>query len=167
MKPTVRKVLVSGCLGGAKIRFNATCVDMHDAIWRKWEQEGRLYHFCPEIAAGFGIPRPPAEIANGTAADVVEGRAKVIEDSGADVTGPFLRGAELAVEVATREGVVAAVLTDGSPSCGSTYQFSGNFDGQTKPGRGVVAELLFRAGVKVFPHTDLEAAHIYLRKLES
>ena len=167
MVPTVRKVLVSGCLGGAKIRFNATGVDMHDAIWQRWEQEGRLYHFCPEIAAGFGIPRPPAEIVNGTAANVLEGHAKVIEDSGADVTTQFLRGAELAVEVAAREGVIAAVLTDGSPSCGSTYQFSGNFDGKTQPGRGVVAELLVRAGVKVFPHTDLESADRFLRLPES
>ena len=79
----------------------------------------------------------------------------------------FGNGAELAVEMAKREGVVMAILTDGSPSCGSTYQYSGRFDGDTLPGRGVVAELLIRAGVTIFPHTELEAADAHLRSVEA
>ena len=167
MNTGIGKILVSGCLGGAKIRFDSSGVDMNHPIWERWLEEGRLFHFCPEIAAGFGIPRPAAEIRGGTAADVVAGRAQVFEDTGNDVTSLFLKGAEMAVEVAREQGVVAAVLTDGSPSCGSTFQFSGNFDGETIPGRGVVTELLVRAGIKVFPHTELEAADRYIRKLES
>jgi hypothetical protein len=57
----VRKIFVSGCLGGAKIRFNATGVNMDEAIWQKWQEEQRLFYFCPEIAAGFAIPRPAPE----------------------------------------------------------------------------------------------------------
>ena len=90
----------------------------------------------------------------------------MVECTGAEVTSLFLKGAELAVKAAVSEGVAAAILTDGSPSCGSTFQYSGDFDGRTKPGRGVVAEMLIRAGVKVFPHTDLEAADRYLSNLE-
>jgi uncharacterized protein YbbK (DUF523 family) len=162
----IRKILVSGCLGGAKIRFNATGVHIDDAIWQKWQQEQRLFHFCPELAAGFAIPRPPAEAVGGTAADVIAGQAKVVEDTGTDVTELFIKGAELAVEAAIREDVALAILTDGSPSCGSTYVYSGNFDNKTMPGRGVVTELLVRAGIKIFPHTDLEAADAYLKSLD-
>jgi uncharacterized protein YbbK (DUF523 family) len=167
MEPKRPKVLVSGCLGGARIRYNASGVDVHHEIWQKWEKEGRLHHFCPEIAAGLGIPRPPAEIANGTAADVLDGKAKVIEDNGTDATESYVRGARLAVKEALDQGIAVAVLTDGSPSCGSTFQYSGRFDGETKPGHGVLTELLLRAGIKVFPQTDLEAADEYLHGIES
>ena len=57
------RVLVSGCLNGRPIRYNATGVDVESEIWDRWEQEGRLVHFCPELAAGFSVPRPPAETA--------------------------------------------------------------------------------------------------------
>lgn len=163
----LRKVLVSGCLGGAKIRFDSSGVEIDHPIWRRWEEEGRIHHFCPEIAAGFPVPRPPAEIKDGTASDVVEGRARVFQDNGTDVTAMFLKGAKMAVETAVQQGVAVAVLTDGSPSCGTTFQYSGNFDGRTEPGRGVVAEMLVRAGIKVFPHTDLEAADNYIREMGS
>lgn len=166
MKQKRMKVLVSGCLGGAKIRYNASGVDVNHAIWRRWEKENRLHHFCPELAAGLPVPRPAAEIFEGTAADVLDGKAKVMEDTGADATESYVRGALLAVKEALDQGVAAAVLTDGSPSCGSTFQYSGYFDGETKPGNGVLAEALLRAGIKVFPHTDLEAADEYLRSIE-
>jgi len=161
------KVLVSGCLGGAKIRYNASGVEMNHEIWRRWEQEGRLYHFCPELAVGLAIPRPAAEIFEGTAADVLDGKAKVMDVTGADTTESYVRGAQLAVKEALDQGVATAVLTDGSPSCGSTFQYSGYFDGETKPGNGVLAESLLRAGIKVFPHTDLGAADEYLRSIEN
>ncbi len=167
MEKKRRKVFVSGCLGGARIRYDASGVEVHHEIWRKWEEEGRLHHFCPEIAAGLGIPRPAAEIFNGSAADVLDGKAKVIEVTGADTTRSFVRGAQLAVKEALDQGVAVAVLTDGSPSCGSTFQYSGQIDGKTRPGNGVLAELLLRAGISVFPQTDLEAAHEYLCSIEN
>lgn len=167
MKPKRLKVLVSGCLGGAKIRYNASGVEMDHEIWRRWEKDGRLHHFCPELAAGLAIPRPAAEIFEGTAADVLDGKAIMMEDTGTDTTDSYVKGAQLAVKEALDQGVVAAVLTDGSPSCGSTFQYSGYFDGETKLGNGVLTESLLRAGIKVFPHTELGAADEYLRTKEN
>ena len=160
------KVFVSGYLGGAKIRYNGSGVEINHEIWRRWEKEERLHHFCPELAAGLPVPRPAAEIFEGTAADVLDGKARVMEDTGADATEIYVRGAQMAVKEALALGVAAAVLTDGSPTCGSTFQYSGYFDGETKPGNGVLAESLLRAGIMVFPHTDLEAADEYLRSIE-
>lgn len=165
MNSKTNRILVSGCLGGAKIRHDASGVDMNHPIWQRWEREGRFFYFCPEIAAGFEAPRPAAEIVKGTAAEVIDDNAEVREDTGANVTEMFIKGAQLAVEAATREGVVMAVLTDGSPSCGSTYVYGGKFDGEIRPGRGVVVELLIRAGLRVFPHTDLKIADAYLMSL--
>ena len=161
------KIFVSGCLGGAEIRYNGTGIPMNNLIWQKWELEGRLFHFCPELAAGFNVPRPAAEIVGGHAIDIIEGTAKVIESTGNDATQLFIEGAELAVEAAKANGVVLAVMTDGSPSCGSTYIGAGNFDGSIVEGKGVVAQMLQNHGIEVFPHTQLEEADKFLYRLES
>lgn len=62
---TVLKLLVSGCLQGRALRYNATYVPVNSLIWDRWSAEGRLVRFCPEVAVGFPIPRPPAEIVGG------------------------------------------------------------------------------------------------------
>lgn len=159
------KVLVSGCLNGRPIRYNRTNVEVKSPIWDRWEAEGRLVPFCAEIAAGFAVPRPPAEIVGGDASAVLAGEARVNEDTGSDVTEMFVNGAELAVARAVAQGCVVAVLTDGSPSCGSTYQYDGTFQGGTRPGAGVVAQLLRDNGIAVFAESQLEQADNYLRSL--
>ena len=84
------------CLLGQKVRYNAT-----DAVsaWTQadlfghWQAEGRLVAFCPELAGGFPVPRPPAEIAGGAGAEVLAGAAEVIEQGGKPVTQFFVLGA--------------------------------------------------------------------------
>ena len=73
MGVAVHKVLVSGCLNGRPIRFNSTNVSVTSAIWDRWETEGRLASFCPELAAGFPVPRAPAESVGATASEVLLG----------------------------------------------------------------------------------------------
>ena len=162
----VARVLVSGCLNGPAIRFNATNVVVESPIWDRWAAEGRLVAFCAELAAGFSIPRPPAEIIGGDGTSVICGIGSVAEDNGTDVTEQFMRGAQLAVAHAVANGCVAAVLTDGSPSCGSTYIYDGSFDGGTKDGTGVVAQLLIENGISVFPESQLEQADRFVRHVE-
>ena len=162
----MHKILVSGCLNGRPIRFNSTNVQVESEIWERWESEGRLVAFCPELAAGFPVPRAPAEIVGATAAVVLQGRGRVEEDDGTDVTDLFVEGARLAAERATAEGCVMAVLTDGSPSCGTTYTYDGAFSGGTVAGMGVTAQLLADQGLRVFPEDQLDAADRYLRSLD-
>jgi uncharacterized protein YbbK (DUF523 family) len=159
------KILVSGCLNGRPIRFNSTNVSVESKIWDKWASEGRLVSFCPELAAGFPVPRPPAEIVGSTASVVLRGRGSVEEDNGTDVTAMFVEGARLAVERAAASGCVIAVLTDGSPSCGTTYVYDGTFTGDTATGMGVTAQLLHDQGIQVFPEDRIDEADRYLRSL--
>jgi uncharacterized protein YbbK (DUF523 family) len=163
----INKILVSGCMNGRPIRFNETGVDFESEIWDRWESERRLIHFCPELAAGFGVPRPPAEIVGGDADAVLRGEATVLEDNGRDVTDLFVRGAELALRAALTQGCVAAILTDGSPTCGSTYTYDGTFKGGTIPGVGVATHLLRENGIAVFSEDQIEAADQYLRTLST
>ena len=161
------RVFVSGCINGSPVRYNQTNVELRSPIWDRWKAEGRIVTMCPELASGFQVPRPPAEIVGGTARNVFEGRAVVREDNGRDVTGQFLEGARLAVERALATGCVAALLTDGSPSCGTTYQYDGSFDGGTIPGRGVVAELFVKRGIPVFPEAQIEQVDALLRAADA
>jgi uncharacterized protein YbbK (DUF523 family) len=160
------KVLVSGCLGGAPLRFNETGVPISSPIWQRWASEGRLVWFCPELAVGFPVPRPPAEIVGGSAVDVLDGRARVHEASGRDVTGLFRAAADRALDRALQARVGLAVLVDGSPTCGSSYVHDGSFTGVTVAGRGVAAEALRRRGIPVFHHHDLDRAATTLAELE-
>jgi len=161
------RILVSGCLGAAAIRFNETSVPVTSAIWSRWSAEGRLVHFCPEVAVGFPVPRPAAEIVGGTAAEVLDGAAQVREVSGHDVTELFRAAARRALDRAIQAGVALAVLVDGSPTCGSSYVYDGSFSGRTAPGRGVAAEELRRHGIPVFAESELDAAAALLARLEA
>jgi uncharacterized protein YbbK (DUF523 family) len=163
-RDSVRRILVSGCLNGPPIRYNRTNVEVVSPIWDRWTEEGRLVPFCAELAAGFPVPRPPAEIRGGDGTSVRSGTGTVVEDTGADVTEQFMEGAQLAVAHAVQNGCVAAVLTDGSPSCGSTYTYDGSFTGGTINRTGVVAQLLIDNGIRVFPETQLEQADQFIRR---
>ena len=156
---------MSGCLNGRPIRLNSTNVSVESEIWDHWESEGRLVAFCPELAAGFPAPRAPAEILGSTASAVLTGRGRVEEDNGTDVTDLFVSGARLAAQRALAEGCVMAVLTDGSPSCGTTYIYDGSFDGGTVAGMGVTAQLLEDQGLRVFSEDQIDEADCYFSSL--
>jgi uncharacterized protein YbbK (DUF523 family) len=163
----MEKILVSACMVGRKVRYDASDVETGDERLERWREEGRLVAFCPELAGGFPVPRPPAEIEGGRGGDaVLDGGARVLEDAGGDVTGYFRKGAEAALEAARAHGARMAVLKEGSPSCGSSRVYDGTFSGRSVPGRGVTAALLERAGVRVFSEEETAEAEAYLRRLE-
>ena len=161
----MERILISACLVGRPVRYNGTD-KRHDAaeIISRWQDEGRLLLHCPEVAVGFPTPRPPAEIiGEGDSYDgemVLNGSARVVEDSGADVSGLYIQAARDTVDFAKRHGCCHAVLTDGSPSCGSTFIYDGSFTGTRKSGMGTTTAALRNAGVRVWPETaipDLDA----------
>ncbi len=154
----VEKIFISSCLMGARVRYDAQSKTLEDQLLTTWRAEGRLVALCPEMAAGLPTPRPAAEIAPGaTAQAVLSGRAGIYNKDGQDMTYDFTQGADLALEVAQQNGCRFALLTDGSPSCGSTYVHAGNFDGQRVSGEGVVAARLRAAGIAIFAQDQLNA----------
>ena len=84
----------------------------------------------------------------GSGEDVLDGRARVIDEHGNDVMGIFLDGAEETVRIARRFSAKTAILKEKSPSCGCRLQ---KRDGETIPGEGVTAARLRRAGIEVDP----------------
>ena len=160
------KVLVSACLLGEKVRYNGASAEVSDAILRKWMDEGRIVPFCPEVAGGLGVPRPPAEIVGGNGEAVLAGTAPIVTDQSVDVTLHFLRGARSALAAAQREHVGIAILKDGSPSCGSEFVYDGTFSGAKVGGHGVTTALLEQHGIRVFSEKHVREAADCLTKIE-
>ena len=149
------KILVSACLLGQAVRYDGAAKPLRHPILERWQGEGRIVPICPEVTAGFAIPRPPAEIAAG--ADVLDGRAIVHEAGGGDVTALFVAGAEAALSSARAENCRFALLIDGSPSCGSGFVYDGSFTGRRHAGVGVTTALLRRNGIAVYAPAEIEA----------
>ncbi|MEL5953602.1 DUF523 domain-containing protein [Streptomyces sp. CLV115] len=142
-------ILVSACLRGVPCRFDGrhkASPEIDEAV------AGRdVVSFCPEVAGGLMTPRRPAELVGGDGHDVLDGTARVVEDTGRDVTAQFMDGAERALAAAQNGGCTEALLMPRSPSCGRGAVYDGLFAGRLVPGDGVTAALLERNGITVRP----------------
>ncbi|SEG94633.1 Uncharacterized conserved protein YbbK, DUF523 family [Thermomonospora echinospora] len=164
----MEKILVSGCLMGQRVRYDGRDKLRDDELLNRWRAEGRLVSCCPEVGGGLPVPRRPAEITGaGGGPAVLDGTARVLTDTGEDVTDAFLLGAHRALETARQANARLAVLKESSPSCGSTRIYDGAFTGHLSPGTGVTTALLERHGIRVFSETALSEAAAYLHRLET
>ncbi len=161
------RILVSACLIGQPVRYDGSAATVTSTILDRWIREGRLVSFCPEVAGGFPVPRPPAEIAGDGGSAVLRGEAKVFDESGRDVTTYFVTGAHEALRTASDQGVRLAILKDNSPSCGSSFIHGGDFTGTTRPGMGVTTALLENCGIRVFSEQQIQDADDYLAQIEA
>lgn len=153
---------------GHAVRYDGSAKPLIHPAMQRWQEEGRLVTLCPEMSAGLPVPRPPAEIEGGQNGEaVLAGVARVLENTGRDVTAAFLSGAENALRLARDHDCRFALLIDGSPSCGSGFIYDGTFSGARQPGNGVVAALLRREGIAVYPHTHIEALEACIDALEA
>lgn len=140
-------IVVSSCLAGLKVRYDGGhCLD--DKIGRL-VKEKKAITVCPEVLGGLPTPRVPAEIVGGDGEDVLDGKARVINESGEDVTEFFIKGAYAALEKVKQVNATLVILKENSPSCGSSMIYNGEFTGEKIAGNGVTAALLKRNGIKV------------------
>lgn len=139
--------IVSACLLGVNCNFegkNWLNPEVLDEF-----KKGGLFPVCPEVFGGLSVPRVPAEIQGGTGADVLSGKAKVVNMEGVDVTSQFLKGANEALRIAQAVGAKEALLTEKSPSCGCGKIFDGSFKDKFVTGDGVTAALFKNNCIKV------------------
>lgn len=141
------KIIVSSCLAGIPCRYDATA-KTDDEI-AALVASGRAIPVCPECMAGLTIPRTPAENVGGDGNAVLRHGAVVMTSDGMDVTVAFLRGAELALEVAKKHGAKKAILKAYSPSCGCGCIYDGSFSGKRCKGDGITAAVFKQNGISV------------------
>ena len=147
------RIIVSGCLAGLPCSYDGK--DRLSHVVREIVDSGRGITACPEQLGGRPTPREATELAAGDGNVVLEGKAKALTKSGADVTAEFIRGAERTLRLAKKKGCRKAILKARSPSCGSGKVYDGTFSGGLKDGDGVAAALLKREGIEVLTEEDI------------
>ena len=100
--------------------------------------------FCPNAKNfAFGTPRETPDIHGGDGHDVLDGRARVLSESGEDWTEGMIAAAHHMLEIARANEVRLAVLMDISAACGSQVIYRGaRSTAAHQIGQGVCAALL-------------------------
>ncbi|MDD3268880.1 MAG: DUF523 domain-containing protein [Syntrophomonadaceae bacterium] len=145
-------LLVSACLCGLNCKYNGG--NNLNPYFRELMEEKKLIPICPEVLAGLKIPRRPSEIWGGSGNDVLDAKARVINNEGIDLSQFFLKGAQETLATALECKADRVVLKSRSPSCGVGQIYDGSFNGILRPGDGVTAALLKKHGFKVVNDED-------------
>lgn len=142
---------ISACLGGVYCRYDGGTQEIPEL--QQLVNENRAIMVCPEVMGGLPVPRYPSEIQGGDGFDVWQGRARVINDHGEDVTEAYQQGSIKAYEALQAAGIKTLILKERSPSCGSQRIYDGSFSGGKKAGVGVATAYFMDHGMTVY-HED-------------
>lgn len=135
---------MSACLLGEPCRYDGAAAPCAAAI--AFASEYAVIPLCPEQLGGLSTPRTPSERQK-------DGR--VLNKLGEDVTAAYRVGAQAAVRIAQDHGCTMAILKSKSPSCGSRQIYDGTFSGVLVCGKGVAAEALEAAGIRILDETEI------------
>lgn len=152
-KKSVPLKMVSACLAGVQCRYDGQSKMV--PMLKDMVQRGDAIALCPERLAGLATPRRPAEIVGGDGYAVLDGKARVYDDLGADLTGAFIMAAYKTLHILQAAGISEVVLKESSPSCGYQEIFDGTFSGTRKRGVGVTTALLQRSGIRIYSDQTL------------
>ena len=146
--------LISACLLGIECRWDGTDKSSDEKAIKLLTNE-ILIPVCPEQLGGLKTPRPPQEIQGGSGEDVLDGRCRVKNINGADVTQEFITGAKQTLRIARLFKVSQFIGKSRSPSCGCGEIYDGSFSKKRADGDGVTAALLKRNRIEVISEEDL------------
>jgi uncharacterized protein YbbK (DUF523 family) len=146
--------LISACLLGVKCTWSSDDKYKNDRAIGLSRAE-TLIPACPEQLGGLATPRAPQEIQGGTGEDVLNGKCKVMNKNGEDITNQFIRGAEETLKIVRQLNIKEFIGKSKSPSCGCGQIYDGTFSGRLINGDGVTIALLRRNGIRIMPEEDL------------
>jgi len=107
-------IAASACLLGYCCRYDGRTSPSQALINRAAKET--VLAICPEELGGLPTPRIPCEVHGGDGFDVLDGRAKVVDREGNDVTRAFLMGAFAALKRIRENNIQFCFLKDKSPS---------------------------------------------------
>lgn len=163
------RLLMSACLAGVTCGYDGTANGSYPSTLKILAYPtAKVIRFCPEEFS-FGSPREMCDIHGGTGLDVLEGRAKLLSESGQDWSEGLISAAHQMLNLAQKEQIELAVMMDISAACGSQVIYNGNRFSQNKQyqiGQGVAAALLIQKGFKVISQRDFASLEILYSKLD-
>ncbi len=146
--------LVSACLLGIRCAWDGKTRYKNKKVIELLRKE-ILIPVCPEQLGGLVTPRVLQEIEKGSGEDVLDGRSRVKNKIGQDVTRQFIRGAKEALEIARQYNIKEFIAKSRSPSCGCGFIYNGSFSKRLIKGDGVTVALFKRNGIKVITENDI------------
>jgi uncharacterized protein YbbK (DUF523 family) len=114
LKEPFMMVAASACLLGYCCRYDGRTSPSEILVNRAAEEA--IFPICPEELGSLPTPRTPCELYGGDGFDVLEGRARVVDRKGNDVTQAFLKGAYAALKRIKENKIQLCFLKDRSPS---------------------------------------------------
>lgn len=146
---TDHKIIVgiSACLLGDEVRYNGGHTQSKFCR-HSLSQHFTFRKYCPEVSAGFGIPRPTLRLEG----DINKPRLAFSKQPGSDVSGQFYNAINPYIK---KQGDLSGyILMKKSPSCGmeriKVYQENGHAHMEMK--RGLFADAL----MKKYPNLPVE-----------
>lgn len=163
------RILMSACLAGVQCGFDGTANGRYPSALKLLQYANvAITRFCPEEFA-FGSPREMCDIHGGNGDDVLDGKAKVLTETGKDWTADMIRASEAMLAVAKENSIELAVMMDISAACGSQVIYEGNRFGENKVyqiGAGVCAAQLRRHGFNVISQRDFASLELLYSKID-
>jgi uncharacterized protein YbbK (DUF523 family) len=164
------RILMSACLTGILCGYDGSANGEYPSAKKFLKYETvKIIKFCPEEFS-FGTPREMCDIHGGTGIDVLNGKAKVLTESGKDWTDGMVKASEKMLAIAQKENIELAILMDISAACGSQVIYDGNRFAANKVyqiGAGVCAAQLIRNGFEVISQRDFASLEIVYSKIDS
>lgn len=163
------RLLMSACLSGINCGWDGTANGEYPTALKILKYDTvKVVKFCPEEFS-FGSPREMCDIHGGTGFDVLDGKARLLTESGQDWTEGIIRASQKMLDIAKQENIEIAVLMDISAACGSQVIYNGNRFSDNKSyqiGAGVAAAQLIRNGFRVISQRDYASLEILYSKID-
>ena len=137
------RIAISSCLCGLNVRYDGS--SKYDRELLELIRNHELVTICPELEAGFSVPRESLEIRDG----------RVFTSSGKDVSDQLESGCLRCLEKVRDCDFL--ILKQKSPSCGKGTIYDGSFSGKLIEGNGAFAGLCLEHGLKVFSEEEIDA----------
>lgn len=131
------RILVSACLLGYNCKYNGK--NNYNSKIVELLKEHEVVPVCPEMLGGLSCPRIPCEKVGD----------KIMDKEGNDYTKQFIKGAEIALNIAKEKQVDFAILQRRSPSCGYSLIYDGTFNGNLIVGSGIFAQKLLSLDIPI------------------
>lgn len=153
------KIMISACLLGITCRYDNKKQPLKSAV--RLCKKGNIIPVCPEQLGGLPTPRYASGIETGKGEDVLNGKSKVINEKGEDVTKEFIKGAKEVLKIAKIYGVKKFIAKSKSPSCGlgitlKKICIKGGVSNIKVNGDGVTVALLKKKGLDIVTEDDLK-----------
>lgn len=164
------RILMSSCLAGTLCGYDGSSNGEYPSALKLLKYDNiKIVKFCPEEFS-FGTPREMCDIHGGTGDDVLNGKAKVLTETGKDWTEGMIKASLKMLEIAKKERIELAIMMDISAACGSQVIYDGNRFAENKVyqiGTGVCTAQLRKSGFNVISQRDFASLELLYAKIDS